>query len=363
MPHRFILRSAQVDFDENRVRTWYVDDKSSYHAGSGTKGDPYYSIQDAIDVAVAGEIVKVAAGKYHGPIKMKDGVKVMGEGADVTVIDGSIDKWGHYVGKKPAIVAVDVGFETRLDGFTIANGNPGMDNKNSSLEVSNCVFKENQIGMYNDSSYPWVIDCTYDYNSAYNWDDGPRRGGGMYNCNGSSPDVTNCLFINNLSLEAGGAMYNDNAWPDVINCTFYDNSSGDSVGGDSMYNTNGSSPTVTNCIFWRSRPTNSYPIWTDPDSSASVSYSNIQNGLKWGGFSNMDLDPMFVAPGDGDFHLKPGSPCIDAGDNIAPILWQPTDFEGDKRIIDGDYDGTSTVDIGIDEYKPIPIIPVIPIGT
>ncbi len=58
---------------------------------------------------------------------------------------------------------------------------------------------------------------------------------------------------------------------------------------------------------------------------------------------------MFVDPAVGDYQLQVGSPCIDAGTNDAPKL-PDKDFEDDPRIIDGDNDGTATVDIGADEY-------------
>jgi len=54
-----------------------------------------------------------------------------------------------------------------------------------------------------------------------------------------------------------------------------------------------------------------------------VTYSDIQGG--WEGVGNIDADPLFVDPdgpdddpntwGDNDYHLSPGSPCIDAGCN------------------------------------------------
>jgi len=49
-------------------------------------------------------------------------------------------------------------------------------------------------------------------------------------------------------------------------------------------------------------------------------------------------DPM-VAP---DFHIDPSSPCLDAGDSLAPEL-PATDFEGEPRI------GGPAADIGADE--------------
>ena len=49
----------------------------------------------------------------------------------------------------------------------------------------------------------------------------------------------------------------------------------------------------------------------------TVSYSDIQGG--WYGWDNIDVDPMFVDSVNGDFHLMPGSPCIDTGDPASPL--------------------------------------------
>ncbi len=53
---------------------------------------------------------------------------------------------------------------------------------------------------------------------------------------------------------------------------------------------------------------------------------------------------------NGDFHLLPGSPCIDAGTNTAPSIPEK-DKDGANRIIDGNGDGTETVDMGAYEYQ------------
>ena len=72
----------------------------------------------------------------------------------------------------------------------------------------------------------------------------------------------------------------------------------------------------------------------------SATYSNIQGGAD--GDGNIDQDPLFADPDNGDFRLQAGSPCIDAADPDASI--------------DLDFDGTSRpqgegFDIGAHEFR------------
>ena len=78
-----------------------------------------------------------------------------------------------------------------------------------------------------------------------------------------------------------------------------------------------------------------------------VTFCNIQGG--YDGEGNIDSGPLFVS--NPDVHLQETSLCIDKGSNNAPDL-PDNDFEGNSRTIDGDRDGTPTVDIGAFEYKP-----------
>jgi len=97
--------------------------------------------------------------------------------------------------------------------------------------------------------------------------------------------------------------------------------------------------------------------------------------LSWGP-GIIDADPLFAREGQwndsgtpddpsddtfipGDYHLLPDSPCIDAGTNDVDNPDTPevetlpdTDIAGLPRIIDGNLDGTATVDIGAYEYLP-----------
>ncbi len=221
----------------------------------------------------------------------------------------------------------------------------GMRNSgDSSPTLTNCTFKGNSTTNYgggmsnNGDSSPTLTNCTFADNSAGIW------GGGMYNWDSSSPTLTNCTFADNSAGMYGGGMYNNYASPTLTNCTFADNSAGMYGGG--MYNGASSSPTLTNCILWADTPDEIYNA--NETSSPVVTYSEVQGGYE--GEGNIDADPLFVNPGNGDFHLGPVSPCIDAGDTAAPDL-PPHDFEGDDRVIDGDHDGMAIVDMGVDEAR------------
>jgi len=100
---------------------------------------------------------------------------------------------------------------------------------------------------------------------------------------------------------------------------------------------------LANTILWGDSPD---AIASEFNSAPLVTYSDIQGG--YSGTGNINVDPLFLDPASGDFHLGPGSPCIDAGTNGAPGL-PPYDFEGDPRIRDGNRDGDPVVDMGVDE--------------
>ena len=65
---------------------------------------------------------------------------------------------------------------------------------------------------------------------------------------------------------------------------------------------------------------------------------------------NLAVDPLFSDPASGDYHLRAGSPLIDAGYRIATSL-PAADFDGDSRTLDGNGDGNAVVDIGVDDIQ------------
>jgi parallel beta-helix repeat protein len=260
----------------------------------------------------------------------------------------------------------------------------GIVNQHSSPTVNNCTFTGNSgggmvnsaIGMgYNPfNSSPTVTNCTFSGNSGW-------VGGGMNNLAGS-PTVTNCTFSGNTATYGGG-MYNWESSPTVTDCTFTGNTANASGGGGGIHS-HSSSLTVTNCTFsGNSAPngsalafesSNQNPsdlvmtngilwdggdeIWNNDGSTLTITYSNVEGG--WPGVGNIDADPLFVDPDNGDFRLSAGSPCIDAGHNNAIVNLAEADLDGNPRFADDPATADTgcgvpvVVDMGAYEYQGNP---------
>jgi hypothetical protein len=106
---------------------------------------------------------------------------------------------------------------------------------------------------------------------------------------------------------------------------------------------------LTNCILWDGGE----EIWVNDNSRIVVAYSDVQDG--WPGVGNIDSDPCFGDPNNGDYHLKSQagrwdanegrwtkddvtSPCIDAGNPMSPVGYEP--FPNGGIINMGAYGGT-----------------------
>jgi hypothetical protein len=221
-----------------------------------------------------------------------------------------------------------------IDGLTISgsNGDPGLRNEpHSQLTATNCVFSNNFNGY----------------------------GGGIYNRFG---DITliNCLLVGNCATYEGGGIHSTSGNLTLINCTLCDNIGG-GMNGNPWY----TYVTLTNCIFSNNGGTSEYEqigrgIFT-------INYSCIQGWTgNLGGIGNIDVDPDFSDPNNGDYHLKSQagrwdanseswvtdantSVAIDAGNPNSD--WTAELWPHGKRINMGAYGGTpeasmSQLDIG-----------------
>jgi len=169
--------------------------------------------------------------------------------------------------------------------------------------------------------------------------------------------VTNCAFSGNSAVNAGGGMYGVNSSsPTVTNCTYIGNSAmnGHALAFDSSGQMLPSDLTMTNCILWDGGD----EIWNNDGSTVTITYTDVQDSFP--GTGNIDADPLFVDPVNGDFRLSPGSPCIDAADNTAVPVDIITDLDGNPRFVD-DPDTPDSgngdppiVDMGAYEFQGLP---------
>ncbi|MHC4429510.1 MAG: hypothetical protein ACYS0D_13040, partial [Planctomycetota bacterium] len=145
-----------------------------------------------------------------------------------------------------------------------------------------------------------------------------------------------------------------NSHPTVANCTFKDNTAVDcsQIFSDDI-------ATLVNCIVW----SNTVPLICGEDSSDAVTFSNIRFGYP--GTGNIDDDPRWEDSGNGDLHLSPLSPCIDAGNSAAVPPGVTTDLDGKPRVADdfntpdcrqapGACGDPPLVDMGTYEFQPCP---------
>ncbi len=241
----------------------------------------------------------------------------------------------------------------------------------STLEVRATVFEDN--GSSQGSGVIRLSGCSASFSECrfeHNWTSSGQMEGGAFRISGSVTDVTtfeDCQFIDNSAAE-GGAVLAENATVHFARCLFrgnlaystdgYGHGDGGAVSswaaevdfdqyvfienkalgwrtyrsgrggavmgpatleactlyGNAADSAWGYGPgegggvfdcTLNSCIVWKSAP-------DSLSGSSTADWCDIEGG--WSGTGNFDADPLFWGAAQGDFHLLPGSPCIDTGD-------------------------------------------------
>jgi len=257
---------------------------------------------------------------------MKNGVSLVGEGADICILDAEETS-------KVIVCNYISDTSTKIESFTITNGSGTLGG-----------------GIYCLLSSPTITNNVITENSAY-------KGGGIYCIFFSSPImINNVITGNSASWEGGGIYCEFLSSPTIKNDTITGNSASSRGGGIYCLF---SYPTITNNIITGN--INNYGaggIHSSYLSSSYITYNDV-----WGntpqdylgceaGTGCISEDPQFVDKILADYHLRAGSPCIDAGDIDASGLPE-FDFEGYPRIFDGDGDGIAVVDMGAFENQGV----------
>lgn len=201
----------------------------------------------------------------------------------------------------------------------------------SNVTVTGCEITDNTAltsgGIYLKNNNILTIDhCVISGNAA------SHNGGGI-GCISSNPSIANCTIHGN-DVDLGGGIFIENSRPEIVNTIIAENAG---IGG--VYFGDSTEVNLTYCDVFSNAGGNF--AGSIPPDLGVLSTVNL-NGDSCDVFFNLYLDPLFVDPTGGDYHLLIDSPCIDAGDPASPY----------------DPDGT-IADIGAfyyDQGAPAPVV-------
>lgn len=153
---------------------------------------------------------------------------------------------------------------------------------NNTADASGYTADARGGGIYCENSNPDIINNTLSGNAAV-WGPQPTEGGGI------SLFSSNPIIKNNIveGSDGGGIYFESSGGASVTYSDFYDNEDGNFIGSGI------------------------------PAGLGNIVTVNA-NGDPCDVYYNILLDPLFVDPVGGDFHLQAGSPCVDAGDPSSP---------------------------------------------
>jgi len=213
---------------------------------------------------------------------------------------------------------------------------------------TNCTFENNSAGDdggavcldHHDSTF---ANCLFHNNYA-------KDCGGVF-CSGSGNlTLSNCLFSDNSASSGGvlfiGGFYSSDQVHRITNCTFYHNIA-DEEGGAILHKKSKGKVGIINSIFYNNIAQGN-PNDIQSTGLLEIDYCLINNleGAANYGAHNITGDPRFVDPDEGDFSLRPDSPCINKGwlDRVPPAR-KYLDLAGKPRVVG------RAIDLGAYEYQ------------
>ncbi len=410
LSRRATVCAAAVAFSASLFAAdWYVATTGDDIGNTGGPSDPFASLAAALAAASDFDVIHVADGTYQpvAPVLVDKAVEIAGNDADrsAVVFDGQkkyklvgVSNDGACIhgitflngkGDNTAILSVanyfhgcsfemsagtvsncviragtanytgclsvwgtakvfdsEVADGTNNDGNGSAAGLGGCLKMSGSSLVSGCTFyggkAVNGGGVYVASSDARLVGCTVSNNTGK-----ATNGGGVY-LNGGGV-VSNCVITANKAVDKGGGIYIDNG--KAYNSLILGNT-GQNGGGVYLA---GGNARLFNCTVAgnaaQARGANLYRTVAAQIVNTIVA-GGVHSTAGTDTTSCFDDEPGFRDAANGDYRLTAASSCIDAGTSLD---WGAgaTDVSGaTARVIDGDGDGTTAVDIGALEYDP-----------
>lgn len=266
------------------------------------------NIQDAVDVAAAGDVVLVSNGVYMTGGRAASGSLLTNRvviDKVITVRSVNGPAFTAIRGAGPdgdaAVRCVWMTHGASLAGFTLTNG--------ATRTSGDTITERGGGGLWAASTSTRISGCILAGNSA------AANGGGV-----QGGTLDNCLLTGNSAGFSGGGARS----AVLNNCTVTGNSAIEGGGG--------SSATLNNSIVYFNSGTisNNYI-------GSTINYT-CTTPLPSGGTGNITNDPQFVNAAAGNVRVGLGSPCINRGHNS--LASGATDLDGNPRI------AFSVVDMG-----------------
>jgi hypothetical protein len=282
------------------VTTWFVTTGGNDTTGNGTSGNPYATVSKANSVALNGDTINVGPGTFTWQ-------KISFAQSTITIVGASGYPLTTIMDGGSAAVGWDGTGIVTISQIAFQNAIGGGNNGNTNFQDST----NGSVGMtwnFTNCSFFNLIQANIINGQAF-----------VLLSNSTAMNFMACLFYNIAAIAGGvttGAISqvsHTGTWT-FTNCTWYSNISTTItfVPFNALSTMNIS---LTNCIFDNANGVNT------AFSSNSPVYSGTNNDFL--GYTSppslanqLSTDPLFVDPTNGNFNLRPTSPCIDAG---API--------------------------------------------
>ncbi|MEM7101727.1 MAG: HYR domain-containing protein [Bacteroidota bacterium] len=294
-----------------------------------------------------------------------------------TIVDCTFNN--NFVGNDGAAISMTPSgatsiLETRISRCTFTNNESTdrggaiwyrMIQGTSNVKINDCYFGNNIAGgqggaVFARSSFDAIgndtlLNCIFSQNQSTGTSSVNEGEGGAIFLRGSQTatrnhEILNCAFDRNFATHRGGAVGTTSFFDtpsdtigtinaDFVNCSFYGNIT-DGDGG--AFHANGlqgtNNLTITNSILWGDTAMVSGMEILQVNSNVSIAFSNVSGGVPAGiadGGNNVDTEPFYNNPDNGDLRIGGCSPLVDAGNNAAVLSTQDPDPDGDQRIWDG----------------------------
>lgn len=258
--------------------TMFVDASTPAAQGAQdgfTWATAYEHLNDALDVALDGQDIWVAAGTYHP--NMRNG-QAAGDATESFVIPAGVSLYGGFTSgdsNKSDADPFDSGHATHLSGDLSGNDGalPGSYADGLSIifttENSNRIVDLSASGP-NDAFDGFVVSGSYGAGS---------NGGGIYS-DGGSATISRSLISGNYVALQGAGIYLKDGSPKVVRCLIFGNRAS-SLGGGLWLQ--GATATVLNCEFRGNEASGGAGVGVDGGGTLTLGNSLISGGK--GGFS------------------------------------------------------------------------------